>query len=135
MSRLKITLRAHVVVDIAQIEVELFAIKYVLALKASNQARLFYILHCAAKFAVAEDRVAFKLDFDDANAVSFVDYESERRGRGGNLVASFLNGGVWMPACSQQFFQHADRIAGFDGIVNAFLGDTDASFAKSLEHV
>ena len=47
----------------------------------------------------------------------------------------FFNGGVRMAACGKQFFQNADRVADLYWIVNAFLGNTHAPFAKSLQHI
>ena len=80
MSRLKIALRAHVVINVSQIVIELLPVEDVLAFEATDQTGFFDKLHRATKFAVAEDAVAFKLNFDDTNALSFIDDESQRRG-------------------------------------------------------
>ena len=101
MARLQVTLRTHVVVDVLQIEFQLFAIKYVLPLKASKQASLFDILHGAAKFAVTKDIVAFKLNFDDAHPFAFVDDESEGRRGSRNLVTFFFDCRVGMTVGSK----------------------------------
>ena len=119
-----------------QVVLELLAIENVLALEARDQARFFDILHLAAKLAVAENCVAFKLNLDHANAVAFVDHESDRQSKWRKLLRVFRSiSGVRMTLGGQQLFQHADRVADFDRIVNAFFGNTDAPFAKRLEHI
>src|SRR6185437_11870982 len=84
---LKVTLRPHVVVDLAQIKLQLFPIEDVQSLEAANQPGFFYILHLTAKFAITEDLIAFKLNFNHAYALAFVNHESKRRRGGRNLVS------------------------------------------------
>src|SRR6185436_5466474 len=81
VTRLKITFRAHVVVDQTQVNVQLLAIENVRALEARDQAGFFHVLHRTAQLAVAEDLVSFKLNVDDANTVAFVDVERDGQRR------------------------------------------------------
>src|SRR2546425_12354978 len=64
-----------------------------------------------------------------------MDNECERRGRRGTLVTFFFNCCVWMTLSGEQLFQNAYRVTGFYRIVNAFLGNTHAPFAKSLQYI
>ena len=96
MTRLKVTLRPHVVVDLVQIKLQLFAIEDILSLEAADQPGFFYILHLAAKFAITEDLIAFELNLNHAHALAFVNQESKRCRGGRNLVRPLGNSGVWM---------------------------------------
>src|ERR1043166_4463632 len=81
VSRLEIALRAHVVVDGAQVIFELLAVQNVGTLEARDEPGLFDVLHRAAQLAVTENLVAFELNLDDTNAVAFFNVKRDREGR------------------------------------------------------
>ena len=118
-----------------KVNLELLAIEYVLTAKASDQARLFDILHRSAQLAIAEDGVAFKLNLHNPDSIALMDHKCDS-GRGGrNFISAFFNCCVWVPAGGKEFFQYADRVTSFYRIVDALFRNADPLFAKGFEHV
>ena len=74
---LQIALRAHVVLDQVQVDVQFLAIEYVSAFETSDQACLFDVLHCAAQLTITENRVAFKFNVNNANSLALVNRKSD----------------------------------------------------------
>ena len=63
MTCLQVALRAHVVVDLVKVKVQLLSIENVLALKAGYQPGLLHQFHLAAQLLVAEDLVDLKCPY------------------------------------------------------------------------
>src|SRR5687768_13898151 len=101
MAGLQITLGAHVVIHIAQIGLKLLAMQYVLSLESGNETGLFYILHRATKCSITKNGVAFELNLDHTDALTFIDNKSKGCRRIGNLFPSLFDGCVWMAASRQ----------------------------------
>ena len=78
MTRLQITLRTHVVVNLMQIVFELLPVENVLLAKTSNQSRFLDVFHVGAQCAALENSAAFELNLSDADAGAFVDDERNR---------------------------------------------------------
>ena len=130
MPRLQIALRAHVVVDIVQVCFEFLAIENVLTAKARDQSGFLHVFHRVAQFAIAEDLVAFKLHFDDAHALPFVNHKGHGNRCLRNGIFASFDSGIRVALRGEQLFDDADGITNFDRIVDALFRNTDALFAK-----
>src|SRR6185436_4205704 len=106
VTRLKVTLRLHVVVDEVQVVIELLAIEDVKLLKARDQSRLFDILHLATQVAAFENLTAFEANLGHAHTLALVDDKIDGARSSRDFFDTGCNNSVWMALGRQQFLQN-----------------------------
>src|SRR5206468_4568571 len=110
VTSLQITLRAHVVVHLMQVVLQLLAIEYVLFTKAREQSRFLDVLHLISQLAALENLAPFEANLKYAHARALGDLESDGDRGSRNLLFAFRDGRIGMALGCQQFLQHANRV-------------------------
>ena len=135
MTRRQVALGLHVVVDLVQVEVQLFPVQNVLFAKARNQPGFLNVLHLFAQLTILENLATFEANLGDAHARAFVDLKSDCiRG-----CRHFFDGGldrrIRVSFGGEHLFEHASRIPEFDRVFDCLFRNAHALLTKSLQYI